>query len=637
MSMIDKLFRRETKEPKFGYAIGNFAIPPGWTLQRYLMAYGQIGWLYGCVSRIAASVADAQWHLYMVRNGERKEIDKHPLVAMLKYVNPFQTGQELFELSQMYLDLVGECFWVLNRNRLGIPAEIWIAPPERMAVVPSKEKFIQGYIYQFGGERVPLEVEEVIHIMYPNPANPYRGIGPAQSIAVDLDSEAYSGQWNRNFFYNDASPGLVIEHPGTVDPDEAERVKAKWEQEHRGVGKAHKIHILSEGAKISRYQISQKDMDFWRLRKVNREVILGAYGIPASIMGIEGPGSRARAEADAYIFAKYVVKPRLTRFREKLNEQLCILFGKDLELDFDDPVPENREQLVLEVDSGIKAGYLTINEARGKMGLDPVKNGDVFIIPMAVIPTPAQALGQPNGGELQEGIRLLPAKAVFATESEKETHWRTYVLKTEEQEKPFKALLKRLFDDQADEVVGCLTGADKPDDALFDEDEAIDTFKDAFKPLIEGVFRDAAEGAMKQEFPLDEAALEWLKARSLELAKMVNGTTREHLRRVLAEGFQEGESIPKLTKRIREFYHNGYEHRAPIVARTETIAASNEGALWRYESEDVEKVEFFCAMDERSFTGCACPDLHGNEYTPKEAHGMIPVHPQCRCVWLPVE
>jgi SPP1 gp7 family putative phage head morphogenesis protein len=31
-----------------------------------------------------------------------------------------------------------------------------------------------------------------------------------------------------------------------------------------------------------------------------------------------------------------------------------------------------------------------------------------------------------------------------------------------------------------------------------------------------------------------------------------------------------------------------------------------------------------------------CQGLNGKVYTIKEARGLIPVHPQCRCAWVPV-
>jgi SPP1 gp7 family putative phage head morphogenesis protein len=401
------------------------------------------------------------------------------------------------------------------------------------------------------------------------------------------------------------------------------------------VAKAHKVAIIGGGAKIDRTMISQRDMDFWRLRKVNRDTILGAYGIPLTILGIEGPGSRARAEADAYIFARYVIKPRLTRFREKLNEQLCPLFGEGLELDFDNPVPENREQLITEADTGVRAGYLTINEARQMLGFDAVPRGDVFIMPMTMLPTPAK-------GNLVEAVyKLLPAKAM--SEEAKEAHWHAYIAKTEAQEKPFIRALNELFREQEAEVLGLLEDADSPKEALFDQDKAEERFRKALTPHLRRVLTEAAEDASVLIHPepahrskqLSEDALIWLMDRAAWLVKEINKVTRDALSVQLVDGFVEGESIPKLAARVRSVFDDCTRRRSLVIARTEVIAASNEGALEGYKASGVvEKVEFYAALDDR--TDEDCMGLHGTIYSLKEAGGIIPVHPNCRCTWLPV-
>ena len=130
---------------------------------------------------------------------------------------------------------------------------------------------------------------------------------------------------------------------------------------------------------------------------------------------------------------------------------------------------------------------------------------------------------------------------------------------------------------------------------------------------------------------LDSYALDWIKLRSLTLAKSINKTTLEALRRELSLGFEAGESIQQLTKRIEGYFTENAKTRAEMVSRTETIAASNEGALRRYELEGVGKSEFYPSPD-----ACdECLALIG-EYITKDSHNMIPVHPFCRCVWLPI-
>ena len=133
------------------------------------------------------------------------------------------------------------------------------------------------------------------------------------------------------------------------------------------------------------------------------------------------------------------------------------------------------------------------------------------------------------------------------------------------------------------------------------------------------------------EKQLDSFALDWIKLRSLTLAKSINKTTMEALRAELALGFEAGESIPQISKRVEGYFTDNAKYRAETIARTETIAASNEGALHKYETAGVEKSEFYTSPG-----ACGeCLALAG-EYPTKESHGMIPVHPRCRCLWLPV-
>jgi len=657
MAILDRLLRRgQTKQPRFDYgAMGGWQVPANWNQQAYLKNFGQIGWLFSAVSRIAQSVAEVDWHLYRQQNGQgQKEIEKHPVIDLLSYVNPFQTGQELMELSQMYLDLVGECFWVLNPTKGGWPGEIWVPPPNRMKIVPDMKEFIKGFVYDWQGSLVPFEPREVIFFKLPDPNNPYRGIGPTQAIGMDLASEHYAAQYIRNFFYNDATPGGVLAFDGTLTDDQFDRIKGQWGQQHRGVANAHKIAIVEQGAKYQQISLTQRDMDFWRLRKLERDTILGAFGLPLSVMGITENVNRANAEAGEYTFAMRVMKPRLNRFREKMNEQLLPLFSgtEQLFLDYDDPVPENRELLIGEAERGVKASFLTINEARQLLGYDTVKNGDVFIMQMTSMPTPAKELGNMRPPEkpseleqpsLEGAVRMLLAKGMFQTEDQKEAFWKAYVSNAMAQEKEFVKVLQELFGDQEAEVLRLLQSAKKPEDALFGRKEAEETFSKALKPLIHGVLASAIEDAevlirpepahraIKQDEPLSGDALVWLMDRAGLLVEGIHETTLNSLRIQLVDGFAEGESMPKLASRVRSIFKDCSERRSLVIARTEVIAASNEGALEGYKASGlVDKAEFYPA------DACeVCMVLVG-EYPLDEAHGMIPVHPNCRCCWLPV-
>lgn len=633
---IKDIFRRFLGYRLGGAGLTEMLVPPGWNYESYLKAYGNIGWLFGAVSLIANSVAATEWKLYRkTKDGEREEIDNHPLIDLWDHVNPFQTRYQFILLLQTYVSLVGEAFVVLNFNRLGVPAEMWLAPPSRMTVVPSPDTYISHYELR-GSSVIRLEIPEVVQIADPNPANPYRGTGAAKAIATDLDAEFYGSRYQQRLFYNDARPGLFLEFPDMPPDDERKRLRSEWNEQHQGWRNAYKTAFLWGGAKANMVTMTNRDMDFTRLRTATRKAILGAFHIPESLMGISDVGSRARAEADEYIFAKYTINPALTRIKEALNEQLCPLIDETLEFDFISPVPEDEAFIRDQNREDFKAGLITREEARLAIGMDADAEG-TFLLPFNLMPVPAKTLGGP--------VRMLPqAKANKWNEEHKEVHWKAYAAKTEAEEKLFIAELHKQWEKQQKEVIKNLRDGAGVDDALFDVGEAEETFSKSFEPIIGKVFENHyldAQGLVSPENPHTDAilkqndrAITWINERSLLLAKLLNGTTIEQLRETLADGFAAGESVPKLTKRVEEYYGTANRVRARMVARTETIAASAEGTLEGYMDAGAEQVEFYTAIDERTCDDCMAE--HGREYKTGESSGVIPLHPQCRCVWLPV-
>ena len=75
-----------------------------------------------------------------------------------------------------------------------------------------------------------------------------------------------------------------------------------------------------------------------------------------------------------------------------------------------------------------------------------------------------------------------------------------------------------------------------------------------------------------------------------------------------------------------------------MIARTAIIMAFAEGQLTEFENWGVTgvtaEVEFATAGDDKVCNKCA--SMEGQVYTIAEARGVIPIHRNCRCMWLPV-
>ncbi|MGW1463849.1 phage portal protein [Streptomyces sp. NPDC002308] len=343
-----------------------FMRPAG--MEAQMRAMGSVGTLFSIVNRTSNAVALVEWKLWRKaksgRKEDRVEVTSHAALDLWNKPNPFMPRQEFVETFQQHIDLVGEGWWVIAYDpRSTIPLELWPVRPDRMTPVPSQESFLAGYVYTSpDGEQVPLGLDEVVFLRMPNPLDPYRGMGPVQSVLADLDATRYSAEWNRNFFLNSAEPGGIIEVPTPLSDPDFDQLRDRWNEQHRGVANAHRVAILEHGKWIDR-KLSQRDMQFVELRTVSRDVLREAYGIPAFSLGEVADVNRSTAEASKAWFAEQLTVPRLERIKGALNHDLLPLFGPTaagLEFDYENPVPADPEAEARQLASKAEAAQLLV-------------------------------------------------------------------------------------------------------------------------------------------------------------------------------------------------------------------------------------------------------------------------------------
>lgn len=326
-------------------------------MRRGLESYTEISTLFGIVSRLAESTAQVKWHLYRKSTDGRRvyrevetrtEITNHAVLKLLEKPNPLMDWMELCETAQQHEDLAGEFWWVCAYGsiRSAGPLELWPMRPDRVKIVTDDKETITGYIYVAStGETVPLLPDQVIQGRHPNPLDIYRGMGPVQALSVKLDANRLASEYNRNFFLNSAEPGGIIEIEDRLDDDEFRELVMRWREQHQGVANAHRVAILEQGKWVER-KFSMKDMAFPELAELSREDIREAFGYPKGMTGATEDVNKAVADANERMFGRYLLRPRLERKKAVLNHQLLPLFGdtaKNLEFDYEDPVPEDRE------------------------------------------------------------------------------------------------------------------------------------------------------------------------------------------------------------------------------------------------------------------------------------------------------
>lgn len=136
--------------------------------------------------------------------------------------------------------------------------------------------------------------------------------------------------------------------------------------------------------------------------------------------------------------------------------------------------------------------------------------------------------------------------------------------------------------------------------------------------------------------PVHVPRLEVLFTRNFTELEGITAAMDQAITRILADGLSRGDGprtiASALTKQI-----DISRNRARLMARTEVIRAHAEGTLTELERQGIFEVradvEFRTAGDIRVCPSCLL--LEGRTFTTREARGIIPVHPRCRCRWLP--
>ncbi len=349
-------------------------------------------------------------NLKSVRQAEDiEEVIEHPFLDILQNVNPFTNQFDLWELSTVYQELVGNAYWYIIRNEMGLPEEIWVLPSQYMTVVPDKENFIKGYILTNGTQKIPFDVDEIVHFKYANPNDLYYGMAPLAAVVDAYNTNQNIAEFTNALFTNMARPEGVLETEQDLFSDDFDRLKKEWNAAYGGVSKAKKTAVLAKGLSYKPITMTPQELDYIEGRQVVKEEICNAYG--QNIALYSQSANRANSEQAYRAFLRDTITPKLRRYEQKINETVMPMYDNSLFVAFENAVPEDVVLKLKERESNLKTGFSSINQERIQDGLEPVDWGNVPLLPMNTVPlgsAPPKEQNEPSKffmRELAKGLK----------------------------------------------------------------------------------------------------------------------------------------------------------------------------------------------------------------------------------------
>lgn len=602
------------------------------------------------VRYIARTCASEELKLYKKsdyrKNGDNAEIiGEHELYDVLERpvaTFPELDGWTLRYLTFAYIDLVGECGWLKVRDGRKIIALLPIPKAWIISKPTVGNHFFEIMPYgTLGGISLTVPSEDFIYFRDVDLSDPYgSGKGLSESLADELETDEYASKYQKNFFFNDATPPYIVTgYQGNEQG--ADRLKKSLKEKIGGFRKAREPAVLTGAMDIKPIGIAPKELDMIESRKFLRDECLQHYQLPPEIFGIIENSNRATIDSSFYLTQKNVIIPRLKFFERVLNNQLLN--------EYDDLICRHKTQVIEDEDLnlriysfGVQNGCITREQFCEKFGINPNPEEGHYIIPMGQTIIPADEdidlVNIPSPEPTEDDVVITDdSKGKSITEYQiqksreredwKIKSWQSFDEKAKSKEFLFLNSIKKISEKQKADFNTAIKELKELNDATINNlvnDYFTKDVDEKVKHSLAGAWlesmragRENAKKIMsvkKDITTIDDVTItnemfnQWVERYGLVKSEELNQTSKkkllEKLRGILAEGIEEGDSVEVLKKKLKEGAESVYEElstvRARMIARTETGSSVNIGQVATYKTSGVEQKEWLSTFDNRT-------------------------------------
>lgn len=329
---------------------------------------------YACINARAENICKARFYLYEDLPGRHdKEITSHPFLDLINKPNKRnQTFREIIFKIAVSLDLYGNSYLYIQRGLDKKPIGLYHLPSKNVRIKLNDEMTeIAGYIYNAGSRQIKYSKDDIIHFLIPDPESNFYGKATIEGFNLTLEIDYLQNLYQRNFYRNDASPGMIIEVDREMMDAEFERFKEKFRALYEGAGNSGKTLFLDSGAKAKPFQVYPKDIEILNVRVWIRDEIMSIFRVPKIILGVTTDVNRANAIQQLRTFNDNVIMPfaKLT-IESKINVFLQENYpGEHLRLAMEYDFENDRELQLKAYELYMKYGIATREELREMEGL----------------------------------------------------------------------------------------------------------------------------------------------------------------------------------------------------------------------------------------------------------------------------
>ena len=352
--------------------------------------------MYSAIGRRAKTIASLSWEVYRNTDLGAVRAPNHPLHYVIsKSPHPLFNSFTFRQSLITHLDLYGNAYAEIIRDGNTRPRQFVIHHPRTVEDIkkvtePGREP---QYFYivneeEFGQtKRRAIPVGDMIHLKGLT-IDTYFGISPVSAHSETLSAGVAATEYENSFFSNNAHIAYAIEMPMQVSPAAKQNIESAWKRFWGGIKNAFtKPFILDAGAKLHKISNSPQEAMLTDAKKGTVVDVSRITDVPPHMLGAGENFTFSSVEVMVNDFVMYSIRNTVKQFESEFNLK-CFTPSEVrnetyfTRLNIDSLLRGDTATRSKKMETEVKWGVITKNEAREMMGYNKIEDGDVFLTPL---------------------------------------------------------------------------------------------------------------------------------------------------------------------------------------------------------------------------------------------------------------
>lgn len=339
--------------------------------------------VFACMTLIARDIAKLRVKLVAKdSDGIWSETENPAYSPVLRKPNHFQTRNQFWENWMLSKLSRGNTYVLKRRDNRKVVTALYVLAPNRVKpmVTPDGAVYYELQADNLAGledERLLVPASEIIHDRFNCLFHPLVGLSPIYANGLAATQGLAMQNNSANLFGNASRPGGLLIAPGRIDPENAQRLKAYWDEKFTG-GNIGKVAVLGDGLKYEALSVTPEDAQMIEQLKWTAEVVCSTFHVPAFLIGAAPEPSAGGVQDRTLRYYTQCLQSHIEEIESVLDEGLATGWTVGSEFDIDNLLRMDAatQMEVIEKSKSV----LTLDERRRKLDAKPITGGDTVYL-----------------------------------------------------------------------------------------------------------------------------------------------------------------------------------------------------------------------------------------------------------------